>query len=305
MPISNSDLVSFEEVRPQLLGLAYRMLGSMADAEDAVQDTFIRWQAKTGMEIQNPDAWLTTVCTNRCLDLLKSAHKKRVKYVGPWIPEPLQTETMATPESELARAESLTTAFLLLMDRLSPKERAAYLLHEIFGRPYPEVAATLGVSEPACRKLVSRAGKHVQSPSSRSVPTTDHQDRFLEAFLNALETGSTDTLAGLLTDTAQLRTDGGGKATAIGRILSGHVDVSKYTAKILGRLWIPSRVKRLEINGVRGLASFDGIRIVTAMVPGYAADGKVNDIYIIRNPDKLKRLLQPLSHDPRSGALWN
>ncbi|MEP3045184.1 MAG: RNA polymerase sigma factor SigJ [Roseibium sp.] len=305
MATSKSDMVSFEKVRPQLLGLAYRMLGSMADAEDAVQDTFVKWQAKSGDKIHNPDAWLTTVCTNRCLDLLKSAHKKRVDYVGPWIPEPLQTETASTPESDLAQSESLTTAFLLLMERLSPKERAAYLLHEIFGRPYAEVAATLEINEPACRKLVSRAGKHVQSPAARFVPKTPHQDRFLDAFMGALETGSTEVLAGLLSENVRFRSDGGGKTAALGRILYGYDEVSKYTTKILSRLWDHAPVTKLEINGVLGLAIFDGSRFVTAMVPGYAADGKVEDIFIIRNPDKLQRMTHLHQHDLRNGGLWN
>src|SRR3546814_163350 len=147
----------FESRRRQLTGLAYRILGTLAEAEDAVQDTFLKWREADQDAIDNPAAWLTTACTRRCLDLLRSARRRRVDYVGAWLPEPVHTVADDTPESAAELASSLSTAFLLLLERLSPKERAAYLLHEIFDRPYPEVAAALGLHEAACRKLVSRA----------------------------------------------------------------------------------------------------------------------------------------------------
>ena len=298
-----SDSEKFETSRPRLLGLAYRMLGSMADAEDAVQDTFVKWQSADQAKVSNPDAFLTTVCTNRCLDFLKAAHRKRVDYVGPWIPEPLQTETGTDPEADLERAESLTTAFLLLLERLTPKERAAYLLREVFGKSYAEVAETLEMSEPACRQLVSRAARFVRSQSTRSIPTAEQQDTFLKAFLKAIETGSTDSLAGLLTESVQLRADSGGKAPSISRVIEG-VEVVNFITRAISRLWDRDRMIELEINGVRGLAQLEGDRIVTAMTLGYTSDGIVDQIYVIRNPDKLERLLTPTQHDAGSGGLW-
>lgn len=295
----------FEAIRPRLLGLAYRMLGSMADAEDAVQDTFLKWQGAEQAAIVSPEAYLTTLCTNRCLDYLKAAHRKRVDYVGPWIPEPLQIGTQDDPERDLERAQSLTTAFLLLLERLSPKERAAYLLREVFGKSYPDVAATLGLSETACRQLVSRAGRHVKDPAARFVPPPEHQERMLSAFLAALESGSPDRLSVLLADGVQFQTDGGGKATALRRVLRGPEAVGKYVARILSRLWTGARLEHLDINGLRGIAVYDGPRLVTAMTLGYAEDGRIDRIYNIRNPDKLRRLSRPLRHDPASGALWN
>ncbi|WP_428671620.1 RNA polymerase sigma factor SigJ [Roseibium sp.] len=306
-----SDSKVFENVRPRLMGLAYRMLGSMADAEDAVQDTFVKWQASDKASVLNAEAFLTTVCTNCCLDVLKSAHKKRVDYVGPWIPEPLQIGTETDPESDLTRAESLTTAFLLLLERLSPKERAAYLLREVFGKPYGEVAETLGISETACRQLVSRAGRHVRSPASRFVPPPDDQERMLTAFLAAVESGSVEDLGGLLADSVQFQADGGGKATAIGRVLEGPEMVGKYVARILGRLWAESRLEPgnhlqvMDINGLRGFALFNGTRAVTVLTLGYSEDGRIDRIYIVRNPEKLQRLAAPLRHDPASGAIWH
>jgi RNA polymerase sigma-70 factor (ECF subfamily) len=301
--MSNVDL--FELARPRLLGLAYRMLGSMADAEDAVQDTFVKWQSVKGSTVANPEAFLTTVCTNRCLDYLKAAHRKRIDYVGPWIPEPLQTEAGSDPESDLERAQSLTTAFLMLLERLTPKERAAYLLREVFGKPYPEVAETLQMSEAGCRQLVSRAGRFVRSHSSRSVPTADQQSTLLKAFMSAISTGSTDRLAKLLTESVQLRTDGGGKATAITRTLQGSEDVSKYIARILGRLWEEDQTVELEIIGLRGLVEYEGSKIVTAMTLGFSTSGLIDQVFMIRNPEKLARLEKLIHHDSKSGALWH
>ena len=140
MPPSEDDPVpAFEAARPRLLGLAYRILGSRADAEDAVQDTFVKWQAADRSDVREPAAWLTTACTRRCLDILKAGARARVDYVGAWLPEPIATAALAA-EDKLELAASLTTAFLLVLERLTPKERAAYLLHDIFETPYPAVA---------------------------------------------------------------------------------------------------------------------------------------------------------------------
>lgn len=305
--IDTPDRTVFENARPRLLGLAYRMLGSMADAEDAVQDTFVKWQGVDRAAVSNPEAFLTTVCTNRCLDFLRAAHRKRVDYVGPWIPEPLQTNADSDPESDLERAQSLTTAFLMLMERLTPKERAAYLLREVFGKPYPEVAETLQMSEAACRQLVSRAARFVRAESARSVPTEQQQDTFLKAFMTAIETGSTDQLAALLAESVQYRSDGGGKVAAITRILEGSDVVSKYIVKILGRLWKEGegQVVKIEINGMRGLVLHNGTRIETALTLGFSKDGLVDQVFMIRNPEKLARLENTVHYDPRSGALWH
>lgn len=290
-------------MRPHLMGLAYRMLGSVADAEDAVQDTFLKWQKASKPEIRNHEAWMTTACTNRCLDILKSAHRQRVDYVGPWLPEPLQTETAVGPEDEIERSQSLTTAFLLVMERLTPKERAAFLLREVFGKPYSEVANTLELTEAACRQLVSRAKRFVREDTPRSAPTRDQQASFMAAFHNALNTGSVEELGGLLAQSIQLRTDGGGKATAIRRVLEGKADVGKFVTQALGRLWGAARLKPCEINGYRGLLILEGDTIAAAMSLGYTEEGLVDQIFIIRNPEKLARLERSAVHDPKTGSL--
>lgn len=298
-----SDSMTFENMRGRLIGLAYRMLGSMADAEDAVQDTFVKWQDADRARIANPEAYLTTVCTNRCLDYLKAAHRKRVDYVGPWIPEPLQIDAGTDPEADLERAQSLTTAFLLLLERLTPKERAAYLLREVFGKSYGEVSEILGLSEASCRQLVSRAGRFVRSQASRSAPTPEQQDVFLKAFLSAVETGSPDELADVLAESVQLRTDSGGKAAAISRVIEGQ-EVVNFITRAISRLWVRDQIVELQINGMRGLAQLEDGRIVTAMTLGFTDEGKVDQIYIVRNPEKLERLAAPTRHDPSNGALW-
>ena len=147
----------FEKARPRLLSIAYRILGSRMDAEDAVQDTFLKWQAVDMDSIDAPGAWLTTTCTRRAIDMLRSASRSRVDYVGNWLPEPVQATSDNDVEAQMELSSSLSTAFLLALERLSPRERAAYLLHEIFEMPYADLAKSLDMSEPGCRKLVSRA----------------------------------------------------------------------------------------------------------------------------------------------------
>jgi len=281
--LDDRDLALFEAARPALRGLAYRILGSLAEAEDAVQDTFLKWQAAERSGIAVPEAWLTTVCTRRCLDLVKSAHRSRVDYVGPWLPEPVHT---ATDDAPAELAASVTTAFLLLLDRLTPKERAAYLLREIFDHDYAEVARILGLQEAACRKLVSRAQAAVRRAKSRQVVPADQQERLLDAFQLAVNSGATEPLSALLADDIALRADGGGKAAAADRVLRGRDEVLSFLTKVLGSAWPLWRQVRQEINGVLGMVLFEGEVVRASITFGFDADGAVSDIYIMRNPEK-------------------
>src|SRR3546814_1025904 len=232
--IDDSDVATFEEARPALRGLAYRILGSFAEAEDAVQDTVVKWQAADRSRIETPAAWLTTVCTRRCLDLLKAADRSRVDYVGPWLPEPVPT---TTGDSTAARAASVTNAFLLLLDRLTPKERAAYLLREIFDHDYAEVAAILGLQEAACRKLVSRAQAAIREGKARQAAPVAQQERLLDAFQLAVNSGTTGPLSALLADDIAPRADGGGKVEASNRVLTGREEVMGFLTRVLGSAW--------------------------------------------------------------------
>lgn len=287
-------IAAFEEARPGLRALAYRILGSYAEAEDAVQDTFVKWQAADSERIETPRAWLTTVCTRRCLDLLKAADRARVDYVGPWLPEPVAT---AAGEAPAELAESVTTAFLLLLDRLTPKERAAYLLREIFDHDYAEVAAILRLQEAACRKLVSRAQAALRAGRPRQDVPVAQQERLLDAFQRAVNSGETQPLSALLADGIALTADGGGKAAAASRVLRGQEEVLGFIIRVLGSAWPKWRQERREINGRLGLVVYEGETIGASLTFGYDEDGALSDIYIMRNPEKFGGLaggLRPL-----------
>ncbi len=284
-----ADARTFEEARPRLLGLAYRILGSLADAEDAVQDTYVKWSGTDPRRIDNAQAWLTTVCTRRCLDLLRSANRSRVDYVGAWLPEPVQTAE--PPEADAALAGSLTTAFLLMLERLTPKERAAYLLREIFDMPYGEVAATLEIEQAACRKLVSRARAHVGRAEIRHVAPPDRQEALLAAFRSAVTSGDAGPLAALLSGEVRLSTDGGGRVPALLETLEGKTPVMAFLSDRLSRYWMDFGWRPADINGAGGFVLEQDGATVAAVTFGYDVAGLATDIFIMRNPDKLARLV--------------
>jgi RNA polymerase sigma-70 factor (ECF subfamily) len=285
-----NDTEVFEESRPILLGLAYRILGSRADAEDAVQDTFIKWQTTDKDEIENPAAWLTTACTRRCIDLLRAAHRTRVDYVGPWLPEPVHTAVDDAPAEKLALTTSLATAFLLLLERLTPKERAAYLLHEIFDIDYPEVARTLEMQESACRKLVSRARANIDQARVRHVTPPDRQNQLLAAFEPAIATGHTEPFAALLSDEIELAADGGGKVPATLEVLRGKARVLAFVVQVLHRHWNGFDWIVTDINGGKGVMVRKDGATIASVTFAYDESGNATGIYIMRNPDKLSAL---------------
>lgn len=280
----------FERRRPFLTGLAYRTLGSRADAEDVVQDVFMKWLGADRAAIDNPDAWLTTVCVRRCLNMLESAQRARTDYVGFWLPEPVQGAGTASPEQEAELASSLSTAFLLLLERLAPKERAAYLLHDIFRLRHAEVAGIIGVREEACRKLVSRARANIGRPVARQHVPPRRQASLLEAFRHAVATGQTALLAGMLAEDVVLAADGGGKVAAIATPVCGRAMVLEFIAARLSAWWRAYAWEDATINGARGaLLTSDG-RLEAAVSFSYDGEGRATGVYIVRNPDKLAAL---------------
>lgn len=280
----------FEARRGFLTGLAYRIVGSLAEAEDAVQDTFLKWSQADRSAIANPAAWLTAACTRRAIDMLRAARRARVDYVGVWLPEPIQTATDDTPESAAELSSSLSMAFLLVLERLAPKERAAYLLHDIFDRPYAEVAAALGVQETTCRKLVSRARINVGKAEGRNPVPPERQEELLAAFRRAIATGETGPLAALMSGDVALRADGGGKVPAARQPLTGRASVLDFIRGTLGVFWKTYAWHPADINGVRGaLLSQDGA-VVGAVSFACDGEGRLADIFIMRNPDKLVRI---------------
>lgn len=292
----------FEATRPQLVGLAYRLLGSISDAQDAVQDTYIKWMLHTG-DVDVPPAWLSRVCANRCLDQIKSSNHKRVDYVGQWIPEQFETEFDANPEEQLELASSLTTAFLLLLERLTPKERAAYLLHDVFSMPFEEVAAILDMQPENCRKLATRAREYVVKNKVRHVPEKQRQEDLLVAFHGAIKTGDTSRLGAMLRVDSNLRADSGGKVKAVLEVLEGRDAICLFIRNVLSGAWSSRHMAELMINGSLGLLIGDEDELHAAVSFGYDEHGQVGQIYIMRNPDKLEHFVHLKGVVSESGKL--
>ncbi|MDA7948525.1 MAG: RNA polymerase sigma factor SigJ [Hyphomicrobiaceae bacterium] len=280
----------FEKARRRLWGLAYRMLGSAADADDAVQETWLRWQSAMHDEIASPDAWLTSVCSRLCIDMLRAAHRTRVDYVGPWLPEPLFGDVAIDPLDTVELASSLSMAFLLLLERLTPVERAAYLLHDVFDYGYDDIAAVLEKTPDACRQLVSRARRHLKDGKSRFPDNKGEQDRLLTEFLAALRSGETDQLASLLAEEAELWTDGGGKVIAQTEIVHGRDEIVRILAMIWDAAWRELDFEEVEINGRPGLVLQEGGGIAGALTLSETPDKQIAGVYVVRNPDKLEHI---------------
>jgi RNA polymerase sigma factor (sigma-70 family) len=287
---------AFERARPQLMGIAYRLLGAISEAEDAVQDTAYKWFSGGFSNPDTPTAWLSAMCTNRCLDVLKSAQRKRMEYVGPWFPEQFQTEATGSPEEQLEISSSLSTAFLLLLERLTPKERAAYLLHDIFSMSFADVSVALGISNETCRKLASRARKMIAEERVRFTPSVDTQTRLLRQFQRALSSGDAGPLISALSEDVSLRADSGGKVAAIRHVLFGSEKVMDFITSVLAKAWSGADLRAVDVNGQPSLiAEKDGTPIAAVSL-AFSEGNRIKDIYILRNPAKLSQLVNtPIS----------
>jgi RNA polymerase sigma-70 factor, ECF subfamily len=279
-----------------LRALAYRMLGSRTDAEDIVQEAWLRWADVDESTVQHAGAYLSRLVTNLCLDKLGSAAAKREKYVGVWLPEPLLDEEAGWspgPEAQAEFAQDVSVAFMLALERLSPLERAAFLLHEVFDLDFDEIGRRLERSPAACRQLASRARNHVKADYARREVEEEERERLFSAFSEAVRSLDVDALAKVLTEDAVMLSDGGGKVAAVPRPLHGGALVAKT---LIGFAKLPgSRAWRLEparINGLPGCLVFDdstGQLVQTmALAPSATAPGRIGALYIQRNPDKLR-----------------
>ena len=284
-----ADVDTFESQRSRLTRLAYRMLGSVAEAEDVVQDAWLRW-TRTDEEVRDPAGWLVRVTSRLCIDRLRSAKVQREAYRGPWLPEPLIEELSVDP---LERAEDVSVAFLLALERLSPLERAVFLLHDVFDEDYASVAETLGRNEAAVRQLAARARTHVKDSKPRFNVSQEDAAKLAAAFMAAAAQGDMKALSAVLAEDAVLISDGGGKRTAALRPMSGREDIIRLLEGLAWRaggspLW-PVSFRAVRINGYPGviMEREDGPMTV-AFQPG--EDGKLAAIYLVRNPDKLARL---------------
>jgi RNA polymerase sigma-70 factor, ECF subfamily len=273
---------SFDPLRPKLMRVAYRMLGSVADAEDMVQEAFIRWMGTDRGEVREPEAFLRRTVTRLCLDQLKSARRARETYLGPWLPDPILEE-----EAD----EDVTLPLMLALERLSPLERAAFLLHDVFGLAFEEVAATIGRDAAACRKLAERARTHVREARPRFQVDKQHGLELAQAFFTASRDGDMKALGAMLAADVSVHSDGGGKRAAAMRPIVGYEAVMK-AHQSLAALFRKHRSKLVRAGFVNGLPGFitleaDGELQATALE---IEDGKIAAIYVVRNPDKLRHL---------------
>jgi RNA polymerase sigma-70 factor (ECF subfamily) len=284
------DLAAFNQHRGLLFSIAYRMLGSRADAEDMLQETFLRWQQASAAEIRDPRAFLVTVITRLCINQLQSARVKREQYFGQWLPEPLMTKPAAESPAISGIDGSLSMAFLMLLERLTPMERAVFLLREVFDYDYAEVSEMLGQSEPNCRQILRRAKQHVTEDRPRFDVSPQEQQRMLQQFLEATSHGDMQGLLALLSKDVVLYTDGGGKATAVPNPIYGADHVARFFMEAPAKFMPKDIVRRFaEINGQPGIVVYHqghAFGVFTIDV----AEGQIRNIYIVINPDKLALL---------------
>ncbi len=285
--MSPDAVATFEAEHARLVGLAYRITGSRAEADDVVQDAWIRWQGAEA-DVDRPAAWLTTVTSRLALDRLRSARHRREEYPGPWLPEPLATEPGPGELAELA--DSLTYGFLTVLERLGPTERVVLLLADVFGMPMSEIAAVVDRSEVATRQVASRARTRVREERTRFATNDDAAWQATVAFLAAAQEGDLDGLVRMLSDDALMLTDGGPDIHAARRPVVGPTRIARFVANVTKRLQPADVIELATVNGVPGLVvrSPDG-RAQLAMAVEADAGG-IHHLYAVNNPDKLARL---------------
>jgi RNA polymerase sigma factor (sigma-70 family) len=285
VPPPEARLADFEAQRPRLLRLGYRMLGSLSEAEDVVQEAWLRWARVEG-GVDAPAAYLTRIVTRLCLDQLKSARVRRESYVGAWLPEPLMGTT--DPDEEIA--DDLTLTLMLAMERLSPLERAAFLLHDVFAVPLAEVSATLGRDAAAVRQLASRARRHVRAARPRYAVPPEEADRIARAFFAAARDGDAAALSALLASEVEIHSDGGGKVLAFRNVIHGLDRALRLFAGMARKaVHRPALLRTATIDGLPGYVSMDRGRTLQTTALDIR-DGRIAAIYIVRNPDKLRHV---------------
>jgi RNA polymerase sigma-70 factor (ECF subfamily) len=286
----------FESQRAHLLGLAYRMLGSHAEAEDIVQEAWLRWREVDARRVDHPRAFLSQTVTRLCLDRLKSAQANREVYVGPWLPEPIVERGQFVepgPESVGEFAADLSYAFMLALERLSPLERAAFLLHDVFDADFAEVASALGRSEAACRQLASRARTRVRQGRPKHKTTPAHSERLVAAFLLAAQTGDAEGLKRMLAADARFVADGGGRIASVGIPIDGAERIAKVVLGLAAKHPPPAdtRVMLMPVNGEPGvvMTTAQGEPLQTLSFE-FDEQARITAIYVVRNPEKLRHV---------------
>jgi RNA polymerase sigma-70 factor (ECF subfamily) len=293
-PSTTDQGARFDALRPRLFAIAYRMLGTRADADDVVQDAWLRWHGSAQAQVQSMEAWLVTITTRLAIDRLRSRKSEREAYIGWWLPEPLVELGEHTPETRAELSSEVSVAFMWVLERLAPEERAAFLLRQVFDEDYADIAAMLGKTQAACRQLVHRAQERVRQAAPRFEVARETHRTLLARFMQAAAGGDRAAMKSLLADDVSLVSDGGGKATSFLRVLHG-------AGRIAGVYWslehaFPGRVayRPALVNGEPGLLRYVDERLESAQ--SFIVDeGRIVAAFIIRNPDKLAGIPQALS----------
>jgi RNA polymerase sigma-70 factor (ECF subfamily) len=284
-----ADAQTFVDLKPLLFSIAYRMLGSVTEAEDVLQDAYLRWHQVPEAEVDSGRSFLAAVVTRLCIDQLRSARARRETYVGPWLPEPLVTEAAPDVAEEAELADSISMAFLVLLESLTPLERAALLLREVFGFGYDEIARILDRSEEACRQLVSRGRKRLGDPRPRFEADPGRRRELTEQFLAAVGSGDLAGLLELLAEDAVAWSDGGGRVAAARRPIVGAQQVARFLLGVTRSLPPDLEIRVAQVNGQPGILAFSGGQPFTVIVLEMA-EGRIHGLRIVVNPDKLRRL---------------
>jgi RNA polymerase sigma-70 factor (ECF subfamily) len=285
--MKSADLLEFEALRPRLFSIAYRMLGIRADAEDVVQDAWLRFSAGASDELRSAEAWLVTITTRLSIDRLRNRQHEREAYTGWWIPEPVVEMVEDTPETAVELASEVSVAMLWVLERLTPEERAAFLMRKVFDQDYAELAAMLGKSEAACRQLVHRAQERIRQESPRFAVSKHMHRAVLDKFMQAAASADRDAMKTLLSADVEYRADGGGKVPSLDKLLVG-------TGRVAGLYWavehaFPERVayRMARVNGEPGLLRYIDGKLES--VQSFCIHGgAITHIYVVRNPDKLQ-----------------
>jgi RNA polymerase sigma-70 factor (ECF subfamily) len=289
--------VDFEALRPSAFAIAYRMLGSVSEAEDVVQEGLLRLHRAhaAGERIESPRAYLATVISRLSLDQLRSARVRRETYVGQWLPEPLLTSSDEDPARKAEMADSLSLAFLVLLESLSPEQRAAFLLREVFDEPYDRIAEIIGTTEQNARQLATRARRHVEQRRPRFEATREQQQALADRFFAAAEDGDLEGLEELLAHDVVFRGDGGGKAPAAARAIHGRAKVARLLLAGMRTLvrFGGYSLRREEVNGQPGALFYDRDGRLITVATLDIADGQVQGVNAFVNPDKLRHLGSP------------
>lgn len=280
-------LAAFDEHRGLLFSIAYRMLGSVADAEDVLQEAFVRWQRASEAEVRSPRAYLSSVVTRLCIDHLRSARTRREEYVGPWLPEPLPTGPAPDAAEKIVLEESLSMAFLVLLESLTPTERAVFLLREVFDYGYGEISRFVGKSESNCRQISRRARRAVAARRPRFESSPEQERRLADGFLAVCLEGDMDGLLAMLSEDAVLYSDGGGKTRAALNPIRGAANVARFFSGILGKAPPDLVIRRTPINGRPGFVAYFGDGRPQSATTFEVARGRIRTIHLVVNPDKL------------------